>query len=142
MSEPAKKSLLLHNVRAVLPDRTLERGAIFIENERVATVSTSAPTRNNAQQIDLQGLTLFPGFIDVHIRGAVGVDMMAASAADVGRVSQFLATCGVTGWLPTLVPAAAADYARAIKSINEATNPTIVGARILGVHYEGPFVNS
>jgi len=71
----------------------------------------------------------------------MGVDMMAASAADVDQVSQFLAARGVTGWLPTLVPAAAVDYARAIKSINEATNP-IVGARILGVHYEGPFVNS
>jgi N-acetylglucosamine-6-phosphate deacetylase len=141
MSDPAKKTLLLHNVRVVLPDRTVERGAVSIENERIATVSTSASTRGNAQQIDLQGLTLFPGFIDVHIHGAVGVDMMAASAADVDRVSQFLATRGVTGWLPTLVPAAAVDYARAIKSINEATNPT-VGARILGVHYEGPFVNS
>ncbi|HKB65142.1 MAG TPA: N-acetylglucosamine-6-phosphate deacetylase, partial [Pyrinomonadaceae bacterium] len=41
----------------------------------------------------------------------------------------------------TLVPAPAADYARAINSINEATGPT-AGARILGVHYEGPFVNS
>ena len=47
----------------------------------------------------------------------------------------------MTGWLPTLVPAPAAHYARTIKSINEATNPT-AGARILGVHYEGPFVNS
>lgn len=141
MSEAAEKSLLLHNAPVVLPDRTLDRGQVFIENERIAAVSASASIRPNAQQIDLQGLTLFPGFIDVHIHGAVGVDMMAASAADVDRVSQFLATRGVTGWLPTLVPAAAAEYARAIKSINEASNRT-VGARILGVHYEGPFVNS
>jgi N-acetylglucosamine-6-phosphate deacetylase len=47
----------------------------------------------------------------------------------------------VTGWLPTLVPAAAADYAQAINAIKEATVLT-AGARILGVHYEGPFVNS
>jgi len=141
MSEAAEKSLLLHNARVVLSDRTLDRGQVFIENERIAAVSASASTRSNAQQIDLQGLTLFPGFIDVHIHGAVGVDMMAASATDVDRVSQFLATCGVTGWLPTLVPAPAAHYARAIASINEATKTT-AGARILGVHYEGPFVNS
>jgi N-acetylglucosamine-6-phosphate deacetylase len=91
--------------------------------------------------IDLDGLTLLPGFIDVHIHGAVGVDTMQASAADLGQVSQFLATRGVTGWLPTLVPAPAADYARAIKAIEDATDSER-GARILGVHYEGPFVNS
>jgi N-acetylglucosamine-6-phosphate deacetylase len=141
MSEVEEESLLLHNARVVLPDRTLERGQVSIENGRIAAVSAPAPMRDDAQQIDLQGLTLFPGFIDVHIHGAVGVDTMAAAAADLDRVSEFLATRGVTGWLPTLVPAPAADYARTIKSINEATNPT-AGARILGVHYEGPFVNS
>jgi N-acetylglucosamine-6-phosphate deacetylase len=47
----------------------------------------------------------------------------------------------VTGWLPTLVPAPAAEYARAIRSISEAAKQN-AGARILGVHYEGPFVNS
>jgi N-acetylglucosamine-6-phosphate deacetylase len=141
MSEPAEKSLLLHNARVVLPDRLLERGAVFIENERIAAVSASSLTRREAQQIDLQGLTIFPGFIDVHIHGAIGVDTMKATAIELDRVSQFLATRGVTGWLPTMVPAAAAEYAHAIKSIDEATNSTN-GARILGVHYEGPFVNA
>src|SRR6476620_3966612 len=141
MSEAAEKSLLLHNARVVLPDRLLEGGAVFIENERIAVVSAARPIRSGAQQIDLQGLTIFPGFIDVHIHGASGVDTMAATAADLDRVSQFLATRGVTGWLPTLVPAPVSNYARAIRAIDEATRST-GSARILGVHYEGPFVNS
>ena len=141
MSEAAEKSLLLHNARVVLPDRLVEGGAVFIENERIAVVSAARPFRSGAQQIDLQGLTIFPGFIDVHIHGAVGVDTMAATAADLDRVSQFLATRGVTGWLPTLVPAPVSNYARAISAIDEATRST-GSARILGVHYEGPFVNS
>ncbi len=66
---------------------------------------------------------------------------MEASAADLNRVSGFLATHGVTGWLPTLVPGPMADYSRAITAIEEASKFTS-GARILGVHYEGPFVNS
>ena len=45
---------------------------------------------------------------------------MQANAADLDRVSQFLATRGVTGWLPTLVPAPEADYARSIKALTEA----------------------
>ena len=142
MSGSAENRILLRDARIVLPDRVVERGALLIENSRIErTVEQATRAGSGSLEYDLAGLTLFPGFIDVHIHGAVGVDMMAASAADVDRVSQFLATRGVTGWLPTLVPAAASDYARAINSINEATNP-IVGARILGVHYEGPFVNS
>lgn len=72
---------------------------------------------------------------------------MEANAADLRRVSQFLATRGVTGWLPTLVPAPDADYARSINAIEDAMNgsgdapDSNGGARILGVHYEGPFVN-
>ena len=141
MSKADDKGLLLTEARVVLPDRTLERGEVFIKNDLIAALSESAHLQGDAQQIDLQGATLFPGFIDAHIHGAVGVDTMAASAADLDRVSHFLSTCGVTGWLPTLVPGAAAEYAQAIKSINEAANLT-AGARILGVHYEGPFVNS
>ena len=142
MSGSAENRILLRDARIVLPDRVVERGALLIENSRIErTVEQATRAGSGSLEYDLAGLTLFPGFIDVHIHGAVGVDMMAASAADVDRISQFLATRGVTGWLPTLVPAAASDYARAINSINEATNP-IVGARILGVHYEGPFVNS
>ena len=142
MSGPAENRILLREARIVLPDRVVEQGALLIEDGRIARTSAEATrAKPGPLDYDLAGLTLFPGFIDLHIHGAVGVDMMAASAADVDRVSQFLATRGVTGWLPTLVPAPASDYARAIKSIKEATNQT-VGARILGVHYEGPFVNS
>lgn len=140
---PESSTILLRSARLVLPDRLADQASLLIQNGRLARIFDSSIDSLPASDavIDLDGLTVFPGFIDVHNHGAVGVDMMDASAADLDRVSQFLATRGVTGWLPTLVPAAAADYARAIKSINEATNP-IVGARILGVHYEGPFVNA
>ena len=142
MSGSAEKKVLLRNARIVLPDRVVERGALLIDG---GVIARAFPETTRAEsgplEYDLAGLTLFPGFIDAHIHGAVGVDTMAAAAADLDRVSQFLATRGVTGWLPTLVPAPAADYARTIKSINEATNLT-AGARILGVHYEGPFVNT
>jgi N-acetylglucosamine-6-phosphate deacetylase len=150
MSKGNGKSLLLHNARLVLPDRTVEHGAVLIENEHIALITPASTRLGNQEQIDLQGLTLFPGFIDVHIHGAVGVDAMEATARDFERVSRFLATRGVTGWLPTLVPAATADYARSTKAITELMKEqeqarglrSQRGARILGVHYEGPFVNS
>jgi N-acetylglucosamine-6-phosphate deacetylase len=154
MTGTSAKSLLLENARLVLPDREIKSGAILIDNERIAEISAQPSGKSSvAERIDASGLTLFPGFIDVHIHGAVGVDTMAATAVDLDRVSRFLVTRGVTSWLPTLVPASAAEYAQAIKSISEAMDSaddsagdpggdSAGGSRILGVHYEGPFVNS
>lgn len=121
----------------------MEGGTIVIEQGRIASISELDPGSRvqSDGQLDLENLTVYPGFIDVHIHGAVGVDMMEASAADIAHVAQFLATQGVTGWLPTLVPAPNEDYVRAIKAIDYAMQSHL-GARILGVHYEGPFVNS
>ncbi|MBC8029863.1 MAG: N-acetylglucosamine-6-phosphate deacetylase [Pyrinomonadaceae bacterium] len=145
-------STLLRNVRAVLPHRVSERTNIFIQNGLISRVADSDPDEGSGapayerasdspSTFGLEGLTLYPGFIDVHIHGAIGVDTMAADASDLNRVSGFLAAQGVTSWLPTLVPAPHADYSQAVIAINGAMNNQI-GARILGVHYEGPFVNS
>jgi len=125
----------------VFPERSGQNSDLLIHDGRIAALSDSQPASAGADEIDLSGCALFPGFIDVHIHGAVGVDTMDADAAGLGHISEFLATRGVTAWLPTLVPAPDADYKRAIKAIEEAMSSTN-GARILGVHYEGPFVNS
>src|SRR5437016_3352068 len=85
---------------------------------------------------------------------------MAASADDLRHASEFLARQGVTAWMPTLVPAPAAQYRRAVDAIRElmrkqesefalsALNADTMSAlparaaRVLGAHYEGPFVNN
>lgn len=142
--ESLQQSLLIRNVRAVLPNRFTEAVDVLIEQGKIARISEPGsrgyePT--DCAIVHLEAAVLFPGFIDIHIHGAVGVDTMDAEPKDLERVSEFLASQGVTGWLPTLVPAAAADYARSVSSITE-TMKSRRGARILGVHYEGPFVNS
>jgi N-acetylglucosamine-6-phosphate deacetylase len=140
--EISSHNYVLRNARVVLAERVVEQATLSIEDGRISGISgADVSVDDKHEQLDLQGLTLYPGFIDLHIHGAVGVDTLEASAADLQRVSQFLLTQGVTAWLPTLVPAPNSDYARAIESIQQATQFR-EGARILGVHYEGPFVNS
>ncbi len=113
----------------------------MIENGRIRSIAPASPAATTAQQIDAHGLTIYPGFIDVHIHGANGVDTMEASGEDLARVSRWLTSQGVTAWMPTLVPAPPTDYQRAVAAIEHA-NSMGQGARVLGVHYEGPFVNS
>src|SRR6266498_2165141 len=98
MTETSGENILLRNARLVLPRQALQSGSVSIKQGRIASISSGEPgAPDTRREIDLSGLTLFPGFIDVHIHGAVGVDTMAATAADLDRVSQFLATQGVTG---------------------------------------------
>lgn len=141
---------LLRNARIVLPEQVVESGSLLIEDGQIARVieHTSADSVNTDSIIDLNGATLFPGFIDIHIHGAVGVDVNSATAGDLRHVSELLAGKGVTAWLPTLVPATDEQYKRAIAAIGGlmSQQATVqsgeLGARVLGVHYEGPFVNT
>ena len=154
--EPGKtppKSILLRGAEIVLPDQILTGGSLLIEKEHISSVCRpdEQPKVNADETLDLDGFKVYPGFIDVHIHGAVGVDTMGAGKDDLERVSHFLLTNGVTGWLPTLVPASATDYENAVRAIDAVMNEqqlevgggkTGRGARVLGVHYEGPFVNT
>src|ERR1041385_5192371 len=138
MSSHSNESLLvLKNARVVLPDQILENGSIAIESGLIAAIDAEG-LGTDENTIDLSGAVLMPGFIDVHIHGAVGVDVMNATAADLRKVSEYLASQGVTSWVPTFVPASDENYASAIGAISEAMD--VPG--VLGVHYEGPFVNT
>jgi N-acetylglucosamine-6-phosphate deacetylase len=143
------EDLILQGGRVVMPDRVLENATIIIEDSRIQSVSISPADADAGEghRLDLRGTTIFPGFIDIHIHGAVGVDTMAATSDDLFSISQFLATQGVTGWVPTLVPAPVADYESAVTAIEGSMRQQeeagrLLGARVLGVHYEGPFVNA
>ena len=145
MSDTEK--LLLRGARVVLPARLSGKANLLVDNGRIGLIAEGgiAVPVGPIKTIDLDGLTLFPGFIDLHIHGAIGVDTMEAGAEDLHRVSRFLATKGVTSWLPTLVPAPAKDYERALGAIQTTINQQAdheAAARVLGVHYEGPFVNT
>src|ERR1700712_4342298 len=87
---------------------------ITIENGLIdSAAASSAGTVNDS------GKTIFPGFIDVHIHGAVGVDVNTAEVDGLLRVAAFLARNGVTAWMPTLVPDSDANYRRVIDAIDE-----------------------
>jgi N-acetylglucosamine-6-phosphate deacetylase len=138
------RKLLLRNAALVLPDKIVPHGSILIEDGLISAIDEDdAVAPSGVESIDLSGTTILPGFIDVHIHGAVGVDVMEATPDGLHEVSRYLASQGVTGWLPTFVPASDENYASAIRAIAESMQRSDnTGARVLGVHYEGPFVNS
>jgi len=131
--------MALKNAAVVMTDRLIERGTVMIDSGLIVSVNESLSALE-VPALDLSGLVLLPGFIDVHIHGAAGIDTMDASTQQLGEIAEFLATQGVTGWLPTLVPGSDESYASVAAAVSEAMKDSATG--ILGVHYEGPFVNS
>lgn len=137
------KSLKLENARFFYGGKT-ENISLLIEN---AIITKIAKGKIDAEKtINLGNSAICPGFIDIHNHGAVGVDVNAASADDLRKVSKFLAAQGVTAWLPTFVPDSTENYRKVIDAIDEVMETqdfeeSEPAARILGVHYEGVFAN-
>jgi N-acetylglucosamine-6-phosphate deacetylase len=145
--EATADKILLRRARVVLPARIAEDASLLVEGGRIARLLEGAQHDGveGARAVDLGGLTLYPGFVDAHIHGSVGVDTMEASPDGLHAVARFLAASGVTAWLPTLVPAPTEDYARAVESIAalvRTQDERPAAARAVGLHYEGPFVNT
>jgi len=136
-----EQPILLRNAEAVTPPGATERKDVLIRSGRVAEISNIQ--NMDAKTIDLSRLQIFAGFIDIHNHGAVGVDVNTASVEDLRKVSEFLASQGVTAWLPTFVPDADENYRKVVEAIDELmrTQEDEPIAQILGVHYEGVFAN-
>ena len=134
-------SILLKNATVIAATESIETGSVLVSNGVIESVDQATPGADEV--IDCTGLTVVPGFIDVHIHGAVGVDVNAADADELLEVARFLATNGVTAWMPTLVPDADDNYARVIGAVDRLmeiqTGESV--AQAVGVHYEGVFAN-
>lgn len=135
------KSILLKNANAILPEERCENAFVLIENGTIAEISSKEIKAD--ETVDLAGLKLFAGFIDIHNHGAAGVDVNSANAQDLITIGKFLAGKGVTAWLPTLVPDSDEQYRKTIGAIEDLmkTQAEKRIAQILGVHYEGVFAN-
>ncbi len=137
--------IILQNARIITPSEKIKTADVLIYKGQISKILDDNQI-GSAQIIDLNGLLLFAGFVDIHNHGAVGVDVNSATADDLRKVSKFLASNGVTAWLPTFVPDLTENYQKVISAIDEvmrtqdlpASEPA---ARILGVHYEGIFAN-
>lgn len=139
-----KRVLLKNADAAILPDGKAENVSLLLEDGKISQITQGENQNLKADEtFDLSDTTVYAGFIDVHIHGAVGVDLMEATAEDLKGVARFLASRGTTVWLPTFVPASDANYQKSIDAIDEliTTQKDEPMAQALGVHYEGVFAN-
>lgn len=125
-----------------LAESSDEMRAIYIEGEMINDVRGIVPDDLGISEV-ARACTLYPGFVDIHIHGAAGIDVNAADADGLLEVGAFLARRGVTAWMPTLVPDSDENYQRAIAAIDRTmeVQSSLPVAQAVGVHYEGIFAN-
>jgi N-acetylglucosamine-6-phosphate deacetylase len=142
--------------RLYTPREEILNPLVFIEDGLISAISSRAQQEvpKNATVVDLThdlaDAILAPGFVDIHMHGGAGLDVMRATPAELPRLNSFLTVHGVTGYFPTTV-AAPLDQtyqtlerlADAIEAVQDphAGNNDAVQARPLGIHLEGPFLS-
>jgi N-acetylglucosamine-6-phosphate deacetylase len=133
----------LTNGTVITPFREIPGGAVVIEGGLIQDVGPAEQviTPEIGRIIDVKGSYISPGFIDLHLHGAWGGDVMAATMQDLEAMSQGLVKGGVTSFMPTTLSGPLTDIIKAVQCIEAAMRKGTSGAKIIGAHLEGPYVN-
>lgn len=116
----------------------------IIENGYIIFDSTIKEIgQGDIEGTDMEGKLLIPGFIDQHIHGLLGQDAMDGSYDGLETIATNLPKEGTTSFLATTMTETKENILKALKNIaNYRENNSLVGAEILGVHLEGPFIST
>ena len=135
--------------RLYTPVEEIENPILVVEDGVISEVYSRATREvpGDTSLIDFGDAALSPGFVDIHIHGGAGLDLMRASLSEFPRLGKFLATHGVTGYFATTVAApldvtcsALERLADAIEAARATPDDSAQG-RPLGIHLEGPFLS-
>jgi len=129
--------MIFRNARLIFPDGIREGLEIVTQHGKIADIrqQTKAPAND---VVDVDGNYLAPGFVDLHVHGAIGRDTMEASAEAFRAICDYHASGGTTSLLLTTATAPIDAIVDVLKAVRDCRS-TI--PQIAGVHIEGPFIS-
>jgi N-acetylglucosamine-6-phosphate deacetylase len=147
--------IVLSAHRLFTPQQEIQQPLVFIEDGIISSISSrdhkEIPKHAGVVDLtkDFTDSVLAPGFVDIHMHGGAGLDVMRASSSELQRLNHFLTTHGVTGYFPTTVAApldqtcaALECLANAIEAAQKSSSANgNLQALPLGIHLEGPFLS-
>lgn len=135
--------IALSGADIVLPDRILHGGSIVIEHGRITAIETGTidAAASGMSVTDFTNHVIVPGFVDVHIHGIEGIDVLDGPDA-VEEVARRLPKYGVTAFCPTSVACTPQKLTSLLKAISRARSaPARLSSRVLPAHLESNFIN-
>ena len=127
--------MIFKNAKIITLDKVIESGYLITNEELISEVKEGSIDHG----IDLSGLTIFPGFIDMHTHGLNNCDFMDGTTLSLDTITTGVLSEGTTSLLATTMTESKDKINKALKTIGDYSNEK--GAKILGVHLEGPFLN-
>lgn len=142
--------IIIHRGRVLAPAGDIEDGVVVIDDGRISFVGTAAAWRARGggaaaaaagTTVDAGGGWICPGFIDIHVHGGGGADVMDADWEALRTIARTHARYGTTAFLATTVTADHKRLLQAAEAVAHATGRRTGGAAVLGLHLEGPYLN-
>src|SRR3984893_15050611 len=141
--------IAIHADRALTPFEEISDVVIVIQGSKISALGPRGKVAmpRGAREIAAKGKIIVPGFVDVHIHGAGGHDVMEGTPEALEIVAATVARHGTTSLVATTVTASETEPCRSIADIanfilNEGLSPARgLSAEILGLHFEGPFIS-
>ena len=146
--------MIITNAQIIYKDK-IENGSVQIRDGKIVAVNPEyiasghpimanpafSQGINYEEIIDAQGLYLSPGFIDIHIHGAGGKDVMEGTKEAIEVIGMSIAKHGTTSFCPTTMTMDVQSIRNVLQTIKDLKNQSVKGAHVLGVHLEGPCIN-
>ncbi|MFA7460443.1 MAG: amidohydrolase family protein, partial [Trueperaceae bacterium] len=151
MPSPTEK-LAITATRVVTPSGVLQGATLLTSGRHIKSIQSAAGAALDpgTTHLTFENATLLPGFIDLHVHGGggwrVGVDshLLGQPAQDSDpliELSRFMASTGVSAFLPTLSTASRDDMLTTVRQVRRLVGADLPGADVLGTHLEGPYLN-
>lgn len=132
--------MLIRGAHVITPGKDLGIASVRIEEGRIVEVGGGLAAKSGEESIDAGGLTLLPGFVDIHSHGRGGCDFCDATDKAFDIIGCGKLADGVTGFLATGLTRPEEDLAEMCRAV-ERYKARGEGATCLGIHLEGPFFN-
>ena len=136
--------MIFTNARLILPDGIRDGLEIVVKQGKIAEICPTPSLPQTGERvrwqelIDLSGNYLAPGFIDLHVHGALGSDTMEASAEAFRSICDYHASGGTTSLLLTTATAPLNEIVNVLQVVRDFRSAL---KSIVGVHVEGPFIS-
>ena len=137
-------ALLIRGARVVTSGMDLGVTSVLVGGGRIAAVGLAADAFSDAETLDADGLTLLPGFVDIHSHGRGGADFCDATDEAFDTIARGKLEDGVTSFLATGLTRPEPDLAalcRCAERYRARASASLLPT-CLGVHLEGPFFNA
>ena len=134
-------STYLINGTVITPYREIPGAGVKVTNGKIEAILAAGNARGiaGARIVDVGGRYIAPGFIDLHVHGGGNADVMDKSPQALIDMAAAHAAGGATGIVPTTVAASVDEVYEVIDCYNQAKRENSAGAKLLGLHLEGPY---